>query len=140
MRESKVKKELQEDSVMVRNIRELEETDKMVIEKFFRSCWFYQYIFLIEMQNRKLFEAIEKMVEAKNFELKNIKVKENFALDYCHQQLLKKKLIPKDPRIKMNKIMKNFQQLDTFINVDQLISCLNDIFRDEKKNETQNIL
>ena len=70
------------------------------------------------MQNRKLFEAIEKMVETKNLELKNIKEKENFALDYCQQQLLKKKLIPKDPRIKMNKIMKNFQQLETFINVD----------------------
>lgn len=37
--------------------------------------------------------------------------KTNFASDYCREQLIKKKLISRDPKIKMNKLMKNFQQL-----------------------------
>ena len=60
------------------------------------------------MQNRKLFEAIERLVEEKTYEMKNMKEKPNFVMDYCNQQLLKKKLIPKDPRIKINRLMKNF--------------------------------
>ena len=85
------------------------------------------------MQNRKLFEAIEKLVEEKTYQMNNIKGKPNFVMDYCNQQLIKKKLIPKDPRIKINRLMKKFEQVATFVNGEELINCLNSIQKREEK-------
>ena len=40
----------------------------------------------------------------------------------------RKKLVPKDSTSKIDDLMKNFKKIDTFINVDDLISCVNEVY------------
>ena len=67
--------------------------------------------------------------------------KKTFVVDFCQQQLHKKKLIPKDHSSKINDIMKNFQSIHTYINVDHLIECINQLHIQEiKKLHSQKVM
>lgn len=70
------------------------------------------------MKNIELYRTIEALVDAKKQQCSP--GKPSFAHEYCKQQIQKKKLIPFNPKSKMNRIMKNFHQLDTYVNVEQL--------------------
>ena len=70
------------------------------------------------MKNIELYRTIEALVEAKKQQY--TPTYPSFAHEYCKKQIQRKKLIPYNPRSKMSKIMKNFNQLDTYVNVEQL--------------------
>lgn len=46
-------------------------------------------------------------------------------MNYCQQQLKKKKLFRNSPKEKMGYLMKNFSKLETYFDLPQLISQLN---------------
>lgn len=82
------------------------------------------------MKNRKLYESIQNLVNRKDSINKN---KRNFAQDYCSQQLKKKKLIPKACTSKIDELMKNFKDIKTYIDVDDVIGCVNEVYLEEEK-------
>ena len=95
------------------------------------------YIFLnrnyfFSMKNIELYRTIEKLVEAK--QEKCTPVKPVFAINYCKQQLKKKKLLPYNPRTKMNRIMKNFNQLENYINIEDLFNYVYKKASEKKKD------
>ena len=47
----------------------------------------------------------------------------------------RKKLVPKNHTSKINEIMKNFETIETFVNVEDLIDCINEIYCEERKEK-----
>ena len=45
-------------------------------------------------------------------------------MNYCKQQMKKKKLLAYNPKSKMNRLMRCFHQLDTYVNVEELLKCV----------------
>ena len=88
-------------------------------------------LFIQIMKNIELYRTIESLVESRN-ENSN-PGKRSFAHDYCKRQIQKKKLIPFNPKSKMNRIMQNFHQLDTYVNVEQLFDYINMLISEKKK-------
>lgn len=86
------------------------------------------------MKNIELYRTIEELVESRNEQ--SAPGKPSFAHDYCKRQIQKKKLIPFNPKSKMNRIMKNFDQLDTYVNVEQLFDIINAKVIDRKREKT----
>jgi hypothetical protein len=48
----------------------------------------------------------------------------NFAERYCKQQLIKKKLNPYNPYSKMTSLLKDFEDLDTYVDLPELIASI----------------
>lgn len=83
--------------------------------------WFYSIYFipkeeLLIMQDNLLFEYIKNAVKEKQNSSKDAEPA-TFAERYCKRQLLKKKLTSYNPHEKMTHLMKNFRDLDTFVDL-----------------------
>jgi hypothetical protein len=86
------------------------------------------------MKNLELYRTIEALVEAK--QEKCDPVKPIFAINYCKQQLTKKKLLPYNPRTKMNRIMQNFNQLENYVNIEDLFHYVYKKANEQKKDNS----
>lgn len=84
----------------------------------------------IIMKNRKLYESIQKLVANKD---RAKKTKPNFAEDYCKEQIRRKKLTRMGSTSKLDNLLKNFKTIKTYIDVDDLIECVNEQFVEEEK-------
>ena len=91
--------------------------------------------FIKIMKNIELYRTIESLVGSRKE--KSNPTKRSFAHDYCKRQIQKKKLIPFNPSSKMNRIMQNFHQLDTYVNVEQLFDYVNMLVSEKKKEEIE---
>ena len=91
------------------------------------------YVFYRIMKNIELYRTIESLVKFRH--QNSNPTHKSFAHDYCKRQIQKKKLIPFNPKSKMNQIMKNFHQLDTYVNVEQLFDYINLLITEKKKEE-----
>jgi hypothetical protein len=75
------------------------------------------------MQDNLLFEYIKNAVKEKQNSSKDAEPA-TFAERYCKRQLLKKKLTSYNPHEKMTHLMKNFRDLDTFVDLPELIQSI----------------
>lgn len=83
----------------------------------------FEIPYKFSMKNIELYRTVEKLVEMKMEKI--VPKKASFAMGYCKEQMKKKKLLPYDPRSKMNRIMKNFNHLDTYVNVEDILQEMN---------------
>lgn len=82
------------------------------------------------MKNRKLYDSIQKLVTNKE---STKKTKPNFAEEYCKEQIRKKKLTRLGSTSKLDNLLKNFKTIKTYIDVDDLIECVNEQYVEEEK-------
>ena len=75
------------------------------------------------MENRSLFKEIRNIINDR-VDLNCQDNPRNFAEKYCQQQMVRKKLTPFDPKSKMNHTMKKFRNLETYVNLEQLVSII----------------
>ena len=84
------------------------------------------------MKNLELYQAIESMVEAR---VKNqSREKASQAVEYCKQEMKKKKLLVFNPHSKMNRIMKYFHQLETYVSFEEILDFVNKKISEKKRD------
>ncbi len=74
------------------------------------------------MRDDLLFEHIKQTIKERQSAKPDVSV--TFAERYCRQQLMKKKLNTHKPQEKMKHLMKNFRELDTFVDLPELIESI----------------
>lgn len=90
------------------------------------------------MKNKELYESIERLVNRTDNQFKN---KQSQALEYCKKQIKKKRLTPKNPRFRIDELLENFSSIKTYVNVKDLIECVNEAFKiHEQENEKKHPL
>ena len=79
------------------------------------------------MRNRKLYESVQKLVKETQTKKAD---KKNFVEEYCQDQLLRKRLIPRDTKTKINDMKVKFKGIQTYVDVENLVSCINEIHKE----------
>ena len=79
------------------------------------------------MRNRKLYESVQKLVKETQTKKAD---KKNFVEEYCQGQLLRKRLIPRDTKTKINDMKVKFKGIQTYVDVENLVSCINEIHKE----------
>jgi len=75
------------------------------------------------MTDQELFELIKKAVRDKK-KIPHHSDTQTFAERYCDQQLAKKKLNHCHSHVKMDSLMKNFTQLETYFDLPELLESI----------------